>query len=245
MLNSDVSRFATPKLLNNEIKHLAILLFKSTKSLYTDAKYQEEKMKRTLILSALITGMLLQFMQTAVAEQVQVKITTSLGVIELELDRDKAPISVANFLHYAREGKYNGTIFHRVISNFMIQGGGFDKDMHKKATFTTIANEADNGLFNSIGSVAMARTSDPHSASSQFFINTNTNIFLNHRSKSLSGWGYAVFGRVSKGMSVVRRIEAVSTGNRNGMQNVPLEAVMIERVEVIGTKQMSVFDQSR
>jgi len=200
-------------------------------------------MKRFFILSALAAVMLSQSGQAAEAGQVQVKMTTSLGVIELELDQDKAPVTVANFVHYARAGKYDGTIFHRVIPGFMIQGGGFDKDMHKKATFAPIINEADNGLVNSIGSVAMARTSEPHSASNQFFINTNTNTSLNHSSKSFSGWGYAVFGRVSKGMSVVRRIEAVATGGRNGMQNVPLEAVVIERVEVIGQKNPTIFDQ--
>jgi len=202
-------------------------------------------MKRFLICSALVTVLLFQNAQSAEAEQIEVKMTTSLGVIELELDKGKAPVTVANFLRYAKAGKYNGTIFHRVIPNFMIQGGGFDKDMHKISTFAPIANEADNGLFNSIGSIAMARTSEPHSASNQFFINTNTNTFLNHSSKSFRGWGYAVFGRVSKGMSVVRRIEAVATGTSNGMQNVPLETVVIEHVEVVGKKKTSVFDQDR
>lgn len=199
-------------------------------------------MKRFFIFSMLATGMLLQSVQVAVAEQVQVKLITSMGVIEMALDRDKAPLTVANFLHYAREGSYNGTIFHRVIPKFMIQGGGFDKDMHKKTTFAPIANEADNGLRNSFASVAMARTSDPHSASNQFFINTADNTFLDHSSKSFSGWGYAVFGQVTKGMSVVRKIEAVATGNRNGMQNVPIAAVVIERVEVVEQKNPSVFD---
>jgi len=191
-------------------------------------------MKRFFMLSVLATGVLLQSVQMAAAEQVRVKLITSMGVIEMALDRDKAPLSVANFLHYAREGSYNGTIFHRVIPKFMIQGGGFNKEMRKKPTFSPVRNEADNGLRNDFGSVAMARTSDPHSASNQFFINTNDNTFLNHSSKSFSGWGYAVFGRVTKGMSVVRRIETVTTGSRNGMQNVPLDAVMIERVEVVG-----------
>jgi len=199
-------------------------------------------MKRFLIFSALAAVVLFQSAQLAVAEQIEVKITTSLGVIELELDKGKAPVTVANFLRYAKAGKYNGTIFHRVIPNFMIQGGGFDKGMHKRDSFAPIVNEADNGLYNSIGSIAMARTSEPHSASNQFFINTNTNLSLNHRSKSISGWGYAVFGQVTKGMSVVRRIEASATGSRNGMQNVPLEAVVIEHVEVVGKKKTSVFD---
>lgn len=197
-------------------------------------------MKRFFVLLALAVGMSLP--SAAMAEQVQVKIKTSLGMIEMVLDQDKAPATVANFVRYAKEGAYNGTIFHRVIPNFMIQGGGFDKDMHKKATHASIANEADNGLPNITGSVAMARTSEPHSASNQFFINTHNNSFLNFSSKTLSGWGYAVFGRVTKGMSVVRRIEAVSTGVRHGMRNVPLEPVVIERVEVIEQKHPSVFD---
>jgi len=199
-------------------------------------------MKRFLTGSALAAVLILQSAQTAVAQQIEVKMTTSLGVIELELDKGKAPVTVANFLRYAKAGKYDGTIFHRVIPDFMIQGGGFNKAMQKTPTFSPIANEADNGLTNSIGSIAMARTSDPNSASNQFFINTKDNSFLNHSSKSFSGWGYAVFGRVSKGMSVVRSIEAVSTGTRHGMQNVPLEPVVIERVEVIEQKYPSVFD---
>ncbi len=197
-------------------------------------------MKRVFILLVLAVGMGLP--SAAMAEQVQVKIKTSLGMIELALDQDKAPATVANFVRYAKEGAYNGTIFHRVIPNFMIQGGGFDKDMRKKATHASIANEADNGLPNITGSVAMARTSDPNSASNQFFINTHDNYFLNFSSKTLSGWGYAVFGRVTKGMSVVRRIEAVSTGVRHGMRNVPLEPVVIERVEVVGQKFKTIFD---
>ncbi|WP_236075303.1 peptidylprolyl isomerase [Mariprofundus sp. EBB-1] len=159
--------------------------------------------------------------------------TTSMGVIELELNRDKAPISVANFLQYAKKGSYNGTIFHRVIPGFMIQGGGFNKDMQKRTSLAPIHNEADNGLSNTTGSIAMARTSAPHSASNQFFINTKNNHFLNHSAKTTRGWGYAVFGRVSKGMDVVRKIEAVSTGNKGGMQDVPLTPIVIEKVEVI------------
>jgi len=171
--------------------------------------------------------------QLAVAEPVQVKMNTSLGMIEMELDGDKAPISVANFVRYAKAGKYNGTIFHRVIPNFMIQGGGFDSSMHKRETFDPITNEADNGLSNTIGTVAMARTSAPHSASNQFFINTHDNGFLNHRSKSAGEWGYAVFGRVTHGMSVVRRIEQVATGSYHGMQNVPTEPVIIKQVQIV------------
>jgi len=189
-------------------------------------------MKRFLILLALSTGLLFQSIQVAKADQVQVAMITSMGVIELELDRDKAPKSVANFISYAKKGSYNGTIFHRVIPNFMIQAGGFDKTMQKRSTQASVANEADNGLKNSIGTISMARTSDPHSASNQFFINTNNNSFLNHRSKTSREWGYAVFGHVTSGMSVVRKIEAVSTGNRDGMQNVPINPVVIERVNI-------------
>lgn len=189
-------------------------------------------MKRFLILLAVSTALLFQSIQLAKADQVQVAMITSMGVIELELDRDKAPKSVANFISYAKKGSYNGTIFHRVIPNFMIQAGGFDKTMQKRSTQASIANEADNGLKNSIGTIAMARTSDPHSASNQFFINTNNNSFLNHRSKTSREWGYAVFGHVTSGMSVVRKIEAVSTGNRDGMQNVPIKPVVIKRVDI-------------
>jgi len=190
-------------------------------------------MKRFFILLALATAILFQSIQVASADQVQVTMTTSMGVIELELDRDKAPISVANFLQYAKKGSYNGTIFHRVIPNFMIQGGGFNKSMQKQTAQAGITNEADNGLPNNIGSIAMARTSDPHSASNQFFINTNDNHFLNHSGKTSRGWGYAVFGKVTKGMDVVRKIEAVSTSNKGGMQNVPVKPVIIEKVNVI------------
>jgi len=177
--------------------------------------------------------MLMQSVSMAQAGQVQILMNTSLGVIELELDGDKAPQTVANFVRYAKAGKYDGTIFHRVIPNFMIQGGGFDAAMQKKSTFAPIINEADNGLANSIGSIAMARTNDPQSASNQFFINTKNNTFLNHTSKSSRGWGYAVFGKVIRGMNVVRKIEAVQTGVVKGMRDVPLEPVMIQTVKVI------------
>ena len=190
-------------------------------------------MKGFFVSSAVAAALLLQSVQVAQAEQVQVRMFTSLGTVELALDGDKAPVSVANFVRYAKAGKYNGTIFHRVIPNFMIQGGGFDQQMHKRDTYDPIINEADNGLPNSVGSIAMARTSDPNSASNQFFINTKDNPFLNHSSKTARGWGYAVFGRVTKGMSVVRRIEAVETTSMRGMQNVPKQPVVIERVEVV------------
>jgi cyclophilin family peptidyl-prolyl cis-trans isomerase len=166
-------------------------------------------------------------------EQTVVRMTTNMGEIEMTLDDERAPKTVANFVRYAKEGFYNGTLFHRVIANFMIQGGGFSKDMRKKSTHAAILNEADNGLRNSTGTIAMARTSSPDSATSQFFINTHDNGFLNHRGETSSEWGYAVFGRVTKGMDVVRKIEAVQTGGRSGMADVPLQPVVIEKVEVV------------
>lgn len=158
---------------------------------------------------------------------------TNYGAITLELFEDKAPQSVANFIEYARDGHYDGTLFHRVIPNFMIQGGGFDTEFQQKATREPIENEADNGLANERGTLAMARTNDPHSATSQFFINVTDNEFLNHRGKaSGQAWGYAVFGRVSDGMDVVDAIRAVDTGRRGMHQDVPVEDVIIERVEL-------------
>lgn len=154
---------------------------------------------------------------------------TTAGNFTLALNSSKAPLSVANFLQYVNEGYYNGTIFHRVISNFMIQGGGFDAEMIQKATKAAITNEADNGLQNTVGSIAMARTGMPHSATSQFFINVKNNTSLNHRSKNGSGWGYAVFGEVSEGMEVIEAIRVVATGSNSGHQNVPLEPVIVNR----------------
>jgi peptidyl-prolyl cis-trans isomerase B (cyclophilin B) len=158
---------------------------------------------------------------------------TNYGAITLELFEDKAPLSVANFIQYARDGHYDGTLFHRVIPNFMIQGGGFDTEFQQKPTRDPIQNEADNGLSNARGTVAMARTNDPHSATSQFFINVTDNNFLDHRSPA-SGqtWGYAVFGRVSDGMDVVDAIREVETGRRSFHQDVPVADVIIERVEL-------------
>ncbi len=161
-----------------------------------------------------------------------VVITTTFGALTLELDAEKAPKTVANFLAYARDGFYDGTIFHRVIDNFMIQGGGFDADMQQKPTGEPIENEADNGLANNRGTIAMARTMDPHSATAQFFINVKDNDFLNHSGKNMQGWGYAVFGRVVAGDDVLDKIRAVETGNQAGHQDVPKEAVMIESVTV-------------
>ena len=157
---------------------------------------------------------------------------TNYGDIELELDFEKAPKSAANFKQYAEDGFYNGTIFHRVINNFMIQGGGFDENMSQKKTRDTIENEADNGLKNDTGTIAMARTADPHSATAQFFINVADNDFLNHSSKTSQGWGYAVFGKVTNGMDVVEKLKTVKTGSAGPHQDVPVEAVVIERVTV-------------
>ena len=158
-----------------------------------------------------------------------VKLTTNFGDIMLELDAEKAPITVANFLQYVENGFYDGVIFHRVIDNFMIQGGGFDSDMQQKPTEAEIKNEADNGLSNDAYTIAMARTAIPDSASSQFFININNNDFLNHTAPTASGWGYCVFGKVIEGMEVVDKIKAVDTGTHAGHQDVPVDPVMIEK----------------
>ena len=161
-----------------------------------------------------------------------VTLHTSMGDITLELDAEKAPKTVANFLQYARDGFYDGTIFHRVINNFMIQGGGMTADMEQKTTRAPVENEANNGLKNKTGTIAMARTNDPHSATAQFFINVADNDFLDHRAPTAQGWGYAVFGKVTAGMDVVEKIKAVATGTRGFHKDVPREAVTIERVSV-------------
>ncbi len=163
----------------------------------------------------------------------KVRLSTTEGEIVLELDAEKAPGTVENFLAYAREGHYDGTLFHRVIEGFMIQGGGFAPGMSQKPTSReSIRNEASNGLRNATGTVAMARTPDPHSASAQFFINVKDNDFLDHRSETADGWGYCVFGRVVDGMDVVSRIESVPTARKGGHGDVPVEDVVIERAEV-------------
>jgi len=162
-----------------------------------------------------------------------VKLHTNFGPITLELDAQAAPETVANFLQYAKDGHYDGTIFHRVIDGFMIQGGGFDADMAQKPTRAPIQNEAQNGLKNVAYSVAMARTPDPHSASSQFFINVGDNAFLDFRAASAQGYGYCVFGKVTEGQDAVDRIRKVRTGMRDGHQDVPVENVVIERAEII------------
>ena len=162
----------------------------------------------------------------------KVLLTTTYGKILLELDAERAPKSTDNFIQYVKDGHYDGTVFHRVIGNFMIQGGGFTTDMTQKPTREPIENEAANGLSNEAGTVAMARTSDPHSATAQFFINVADNHFL-YKARSPDGWGYAVFGRVVEGMETVNRIKGVATGNKGFHQDVPSEDVIIESAEVV------------
>jgi peptidyl-prolyl cis-trans isomerase B (cyclophilin B) len=162
-----------------------------------------------------------------------IKLTTNHGVITLELDSEKAPKTAANFLAYVESGHYDGTIFHRVINGFMIQGGGMGVGMKEKDVKDSIENEAANGLKNDRGTVAMARTNDPHSATAQFFINVADNDFLNHRAPSGQGWGYCVFGKVVEGMDVVDKIKNVKTGNKGFHQDVPAEDVIIEKAEVV------------
>jgi peptidyl-prolyl cis-trans isomerase B (cyclophilin B) len=162
-----------------------------------------------------------------------VKLETSMGEIILELFEDKAPKSVANFLEYVKEGHYDGTIFHRVIDGFMIQGGGLTPDMKDKPTRSSIENEADNGLSNDAYTVAMARTMDPHSATAQFFINVKKNDFLNHTAKTPQGWGYTVFGKVAKGHGVVNKIKGVSTGRKGPHDDVPTDPIHITKAEVV------------
>ena len=163
----------------------------------------------------------------------KVKLTTSLGEIIIQLNPEKAPISSANFLTYVNEGFYNGTIFHRIIPGFMAQGGGFDTDFNQKAVHDPIKNEADNGLPNKRGTLAMARTNVPDSATAQFFINYKDNSFLNYTSPTASGWGYAVFGEVIEGMDIVDEMAKQPTGNRGGHQDVPKTDIVIEKAEVI------------
>ena len=163
----------------------------------------------------------------------RVLMKTLLGDMTLELDGDKAPATVANFVEYAQSGHYDGTIFHRVINNFMVQGGGFDTDMRQKGTNAPIQNEANNGLKNDRGTIAMARTMDPHSATAQFFINVSDNDFLNFSGENMQGWGYAVFGRVVEGEDVLDKIRVVPTGSQAGHQDVPTDPIVIESVTVL------------
>ena len=157
----------------------------------------------------------------------------NLGVITLELDADKAPLSAANFLAYVNKGHYNNTVFHRVIPGFMVQGGGFEPGMKQKSCDAPIMNEANNGLKNEQYTVAMARTSDPHSATAQFFINVSNNGFLNHTAPSAQGWGYAVFGKVVSGADIVKKIEGVATGRKGFHDDVPKEDVVIEKAVAV------------
>ncbi len=197
-------------------------------------------MKKLSALLLLTTAMLLSATTTIADDtpglQLSGKVTvimdTSKGEITLELDADKAPVTVANFVRYAKSGFYDNTLFHRVIAGFMVQGGGLDTDMQPKKVYPPIRNEADNGLKNLTGTIAMARTSDPDSATSQFFINVKDNAFLDYKSAAPQDRGYAVFGKVVDGMDVVHRIEKVSTGFRSGMQDVPVEDVILRRVTI-------------
>ena len=169
-------------------------------------------------------------LNTSFAAHPVLTMETSHGAIEIELFEDKAPNTVANFLKYVDDKFYDGTIFHRVINGFMVQGGGFTQNMAEKSTRAPIKNEATNGLSNDVGTLAMARTNDPHSATAQFFINVGDNSSLNHTGQNPSGWGYAVFGKVTQGMHVVNRIKMVKTGNINGYSDVPMDAVIIKSV---------------
>ncbi|MEW6164795.1 MAG: peptidylprolyl isomerase [Pseudomonadota bacterium] len=186
-------------------------------------------------MKSLLTLFLALCLSSAWAANPQVELKTSHGAIVLELDAAKAPKTVENFLQYVRDGFYDGTVFHRVIDGFMIQGGGFTSDLKQKDTRAPIANEAKNGLRNTIGSIAMARTADPHSASAQFFINLVDNAPLDYPSRD--GWGYAVFGRVVQGLDVVRKIGKVATGNAGFHQNVPVTPVVIESAKLVTPKE--------
>ena len=190
--------------------------------------------KYLLFLTLLLTTTLSFSTEKTISDnQTKVKLTTNLGEIIIQLNTEKAPLSSANFLRYVNEGFYNGTIFHRVIPDFMAQGGGFDTSFNQKTVHAPINNEANNGLLNSRGTLAMARTNDPNSATGQFFINYKDNSFLNHTSQTSSGWGYAVFGEVIEGMDVADAMAKEATGNRNGHQDVPKTDIIIEKAEVI------------
>ncbi len=162
-----------------------------------------------------------------------VELDTNMGAIVIELNEEKAPKTVENFLNYVKSGHYDGTIFHRIIDGFMIQGGGMDANMKEKATNKPVENEADNGLKNDAGTLAMARTSDPHSATSQFFVNVKDNDFLNHTGKNAQGWGYTVFGKVTSGMDVIEKMKGVPTGRFGMHADVPKEAVIIQSAKII------------
>ncbi len=163
----------------------------------------------------------------------KVSLKTNHGDITIELNASAAPKTCENFVQYVKDGHFDGTVFHRVMPGFMVQGGGFEPGMHQKPTRDEIANEANNGLRNDLGTIAMARTGEPHSASGQFFINAANNDFLNFRDESMQGWGYCVFGKTIDGLDVVQKIEKVKTGNKAGHENVPLEDVVLEKAEII------------
>ena len=188
----------------------------------------------SLLFAALMTPLLMTItsMSMAAEQAPRVRLETTLGNIVLELDREHAPATVDNFLAYVNDGFYDGTIFHRVIDGFMIQGGGYTADFSRKETRPPIKNEADNGLKNTRGSIAMARTSDPHSASAQFFINVADNAMLDHKAPDARGWGYAVFGRVAEGMDVVDKIRTQTTGVQAGFRDVPKKTITITRAVV-------------
>ena len=191
--------------------------------------------KRLFVMIAIILIGVCTMNNLEANENVNVKIITNKGTIELELYADKAPITVENFVKYANDGFFNGTVFHRVINNFMIQGGGFTiEGDHKTDTYEQIQNEADNKLSNEVGTIAMARTNNPHSATSQFFINVKDNSFLDHTDKK-RGWGYCVFGKVTKGMDIVDAIKVVPThvNPKTGMPDWPVEEIIIESIEVV------------
>ncbi|MDX1484569.1 MAG: peptidylprolyl isomerase [Alphaproteobacteria bacterium] len=190
-------------------------------------------MRRNLLLAVLVLILGLAAPPAGAQEGPKVRLTTDVGVIDIALDPQRAPKTVANFLSYVQSGHYDGTIFHRVIRGFMIQGGGFTTELRQKPTRGPIPNEADNGLRNRAGTIAMARTSRPHSATAQFFINTVDNAFLDHTAPDARGWGYAVFGRVVSGMDVVRRIEETRTERRGRMGNLPTPAIVIQKAEVL------------
>ena len=188
------------------------------------------------IFSAIAGSIVPSFMTPAFsknAKKTMIKLKTNHGDITIALDAEKAPATVANFLDYAKSGFYSNTIFHRVISGFMIQGGGFEPSMKQKPTKTALKNEADNGLKNEKYTIAMARTNDPHSATAQFFLNTENNEFLNFKSPTPQGWGYCVFGKVTEGTDVVDKIAKVRTGSKGFHQDVPVEDVVIQSVEVL------------
>ncbi len=189
-------------------------------------------LKKTFNLFAFLI-MLAAAQAPALADNPKVLMKTSQGDVEIELFADKAPNTVKNFLAYVNDGAYDGTIFHRVIKGFMNQGGGFDKDYNKRPTKAPIQNEADNGLKNKRGTIAMARTGQPHSATNQFFINTVDNPFLDHTGKNMRGWGYAVFGKVTKGMEVMDKIADIPTKPGRLGQNMPITPVVIDKIEVI------------